>query len=56
MFIFSFKPLAGLALAQAVVSGSTTEKRDFDVFDYINPLIGTNNGGKQLLNTYDYGY
>jgi len=50
---FKFKSLIGLALALPVVVGSTAEKRDFDVFNYINPLIGTTNGGKNLLNAFN---
>ncbi|TVY80445.1 putative secreted glycosidase [Lachnellula suecica] len=37
--------VAGLALALPVAAASTVDKRDFDVFDYVDPLIGTINGG-----------
>ncbi|TVY40664.1 putative secreted glycosidase [Lachnellula occidentalis] len=45
MYNFNVKSLTGLALALPLVFGSPAEKRDFDVFNYINPLIGTVNGG-----------
>ena len=52
MHDFNFKTLAGLALALPLVFGLPAEKRDFDVFNYINPLIGTTNGGESLLNAF----
>ncbi|TVY87384.1 putative secreted glycosidase, partial [Lachnellula willkommii] len=42
---FNVKSLTGFALALPLVFGLPAEKRDFDVFNYINPLIGTDNGG-----------
>jgi hypothetical protein len=45
MYNFNPKSLVGLALNLPLVLGSA-EKRDFDVFDYVDPLIGTINGGK----------
>ena len=48
MSYLNFKSLARLALALPVVIGSPAEKRDFDVFNYINPLIGTTNGGRDF--------
>lgn len=46
---FNVKFLTRLALTLPHVFGLPAEKRDFDVFNYINPLIGTDNGGANLL-------
>lgn len=43
-----------LLAATAVLPFGTAErngKRDFDVFDYIDPLIGTSNGGELAVGT-----
>lgn len=40
------KSLSRLALAAQVVVSLDVGKADFDVFDYVDPLIGTANGGK----------
>jgi hypothetical protein len=45
MRLFNGKSLSTLALASQVVIGLEVEKRDFDVFKYVDPLIGTANGG-----------
>lgn len=45
MKVFSTKSVGALALAaQAVNSAETTN--GFDVFKYVDPLIGTSNGGE----------
>lgn len=49
MRLFNRKALSTLALAGQVVIGLEVEKRDFDVFEYIDPLIGTANGGRKRL-------
>ncbi len=45
----NLQSLAGVLSIQTVLSSGVAsfeaEKRDFDVFDYVNPLIGTINGG-----------
>lgn len=41
--------LVAVALCFTAVTGSQVEKRDFDVFDFVDPLIGTSNGGKTIL-------
>jgi hypothetical protein len=48
MRLFNRKSLSTLALAGQVVIGLEVEKRNFDVFDYIDPLIGTANGGRRV--------
>lgn len=48
MYNFNRKSLARLALSLPFVLGSA-EKRDFNVFDYVDPLIGTINGGKHIF-------
>jgi hypothetical protein len=48
MYNFNPKSLVGLALNLPIVLGSA-EKRDFNVFDYVDPLIGTINGGKHTF-------
>lgn len=40
------KSLSRLALVAQVVVSLDVGKADFDVFDYVDPLIGTANGGK----------
>jgi predicted alternative tryptophan synthase beta-subunit len=45
MRLFNGKSLSTLALASQVVIGLEVEKRAFDVFQYVDPLIGTANGG-----------
>ena len=45
MRLFNGKLLGTLALASQVVIGLEVEERDFDVFQYVDPLIGTANGG-----------
>ena len=46
----NLQSLAEVLSIQAVlysgVASFEAEKRDFDVFDYVNPLIGTINGGE----------
>lgn len=46
---FKWKALAGLLHVLSTVGSSKTEKRDFDVFEYVDPLIGTDSGGKNTL-------
>ena len=46
MRLFNIKNLGKLALASQVVVGLEVEKRAFDVFQYIDPLIGTSEGGE----------
>lgn len=49
MSLFNWRTLALLTAARLAVAGG--EKRDapaFDVFQYVNPLIGTENGGETL--------
>lgn len=38
--------LVAITAAGAVVTSGTVGKHDFDVFNYVDPLIGTSNGGK----------
>ena len=45
MRLFNGKSLSTLALAGQAVIGLEVEKREFDVFQYVDPLIGTANGG-----------
>ena len=40
-----FRPIVGL-IALSVVVEAVIERRAFDVFDFVDPLIGTINGGK----------
>jgi hypothetical protein len=47
MRLFNGKSLSTLALVGQVVIGLDVINRDFDVFEYINPLIGTANGGRK---------
>ena len=49
MRLFNGKSLGALALASQVVIGLEVEKRDFDVFQYVDPLIGTADGGMDQL-------
>jgi putative alpha-1,2-mannosidase len=46
MPFFNPKNLGTLALATQVALAAQTEKRAFDVFQFIDPLIGTSEGGK----------
>lgn len=39
------RPIVGLT-ALSVVVEAVIERRAFDVFDFVDPLIGTINGGK----------
>jgi hypothetical protein len=43
MGLFKLIPMGALALGSVVNAAS-----QFDVFDYVNPLIGTVNGGKPI--------
>jgi hypothetical protein len=45
MRLFSPKSLGTFALAAQVVNGLEA-KQNFDVFKYVDPLIGTSNGGQ----------
>jgi hypothetical protein len=36
---------SALTAALSFVTAGGIEKRDFDVFDYVDPLIGTSSGG-----------
>ena len=45
MHLFNRKALSALVLSGQAVIGLQVEKREFDVFQYIDPLIGTANGG-----------
>lgn len=45
MHYLSFRSFAGLVLALPMVVSFEVETRDSDVFNYIDPLIGTINGG-----------
>jgi hypothetical protein len=47
MRLFNQKTLATLAMAGQLAIGTQAEKTDFDVFQYIDPLIGTANGGRR---------
>ena len=47
MRLFNRTSLSTLAVAGQVVIGLEVEKRNFDVFEYIDPLIGTANGGRR---------
>ena len=49
MRLFNRKSLGTLALAGQVVIGLEFDKPDFDVFPYVDPLIGTANGGTERL-------
>lgn len=49
MRLFNGKSLSALALANQLVIGLEVEKRGFDVFQYVDPLIGTANGGMDQL-------
>jgi hypothetical protein len=52
---FSPNSLSSLALAAQVVAGLEVEKRGFDVLKYVDPLIGTSNGGKRsILQSFAY--
>jgi hypothetical protein len=46
--LFSGKPIEAIAftlLLLSPASGQQRAKNGFDVLDYVNPLIGTSNGG-----------
>ena len=45
---FSCKQWVAVALHVSAAVNASMEKRDFDVFDYVDPLIGTASGGKKL--------
>ena len=49
ILFFSRKSFNTLALAGQVVIGLQVEKEGFDVFQFVNPLIGTANGGKNKV-------
>lgn len=40
------KALPAIFLACGLVAGQESSNSSFDVLDYVNPLIGTSNGGK----------
>jgi hypothetical protein len=46
MHLLSPKNISTLALAAQVVFGVEVEKGNFDVLKYVDPLIGTSEGGK----------
>jgi hypothetical protein len=47
MRLFNWKSLNALALVGQVAIGLEVEKREFNVFQYVDPLIGTANGGRK---------
>jgi hypothetical protein len=47
MRLFNRKSLSTLAFASQLVIGLEVKKGEFDVFQYIDPLIGTANGGEE---------
>jgi hypothetical protein len=46
MRLFNRQSLSTLALAGQLVLGVEVEKREFDVLQYVDPLIGTAKGGR----------
>lgn len=50
MFLSSktHKALPAIFLACGFVAGQESSNSSFDVLDYVNPLIGTSNGGKNI--------
>lgn len=46
MRLFSSKNLSAATLATQVVLGGHPEEAKFDVFKYVDPLIGTSEGGE----------
>lgn len=46
MRLFTPKNLSAIALATQVVVGTEVEQNGFDVFKYVDPLIGTSEGGE----------
>jgi hypothetical protein len=46
---FSCKQWVTIGLQLSAAVSSTVEKGDFDVFDYVDPLIGTAGGGEMPL-------
>jgi hypothetical protein len=46
---FSCKQWVAIGLQLSAAVSPTVEKGDFDVFDYVDPLIGTASGGEVLL-------
>jgi len=49
MRLFTPKNWSRLALATQIVVGVEVPENNFDVFQYIDPLIGTSEGGKSQL-------
>ena len=45
MRLFTPKNLSAIVLATQVVVGGEVQQIDFDVFKYVDPLIGTSEGG-----------
>jgi hypothetical protein len=58
MRYFNVQSLAGALSIQTILSSGVAsleaEKRDFDVFNYVDPLIGTINGG--ALNSFKVAF
>jgi hypothetical protein len=46
MRLFTSKNLSAIALATQAVVGTEVEQKGFDVFKYVDPLIGTSEGGE----------
>jgi hypothetical protein len=56
MYRFGLGFLTALALSICgVVAKEGLKKRAFDVLDYVDPLIGTSNGGELNSFNADYG-
>jgi hypothetical protein len=56
MYRFGLGFLTALALSICgVVAKEVLKKRAFDVLDYVDPLIGTSNGGELNSFNADYG-
>jgi len=49
MRLFTPKNWSTLALATQIVVGVEVGENNFDVFQYVDPLIGTSEGGKRQL-------
>lgn len=52
MKVFSTKSVGALALAAQAVPGADATNNGFDVFKYVDPLIGTSNGGENRLRRF----
>ena len=46
--MLAFKTTVMVILASGIATGQVTSNSSFDVLDYIDPLIGTANGGRYL--------